>query len=508
MKKGIVLIGISFLISKILGLVRDNLLAAGFGASQASGIFNLDSYYAAFRLPDLLFNLMSYGILSSAFVPIFVEILQKKGKSFAFAFSNEILHVIGGAIVVMSIILFIFARPLVNLFVPGFKPDELQLTANLTRLMLITPFFFTIGSIAGGIQNSLNKFLGLALAPVFYNLGIVFGILFLSRDYGVYGVAIGVVFGAFMNMAVQLPGILEAGFCFAWPGKIWTSRVKEMLILSFPRIIGMSISQFSLIIDTIIASTLASGSIVIINFATNLESLPLGLIGISIAVVSFGTLSSHAASGNTEEFKNEIVNNIRKILFLLIPLTLGMFTLRYEIVRLLLLRGKFLWSDAVFTSNTLGLLLGGLAFGGILFLLARAFYALKDTKTPVLVGLIAVCVNIAASLTFTKILHLGTYGLAMSNALASLINTSLLVLLLNKRLKIQIIDALEILKFIIAAIVMAAAVEFAKYSLTNVFAPINIFWGLVLQIFVYSSIGAICYFLICRLLHCKEKFMI
>ena len=207
--------------------------------------------------------------------------------------------------------------------------------------MLVTPIFFTIGSIAGGMQNALHKFLALSLAPVFYNIGIIGGIVFLSKTYGVYGVAIGVAIGAFLNMLVQLPSILKFGFRFSPSPKWWTARVREMVLLSLPRILGMSATQVSLIVDTIIASTLAAGSITIINFAANLESLPIGIVGVSVAIVSFGVLSSHAADQNMIEFKKEISTNLRKILFLLIPLAFGMFSLRFQIVKIVFEKGAF-----------------------------------------------------------------------------------------------------------------------------------------------------------------------
>lgn len=498
------LLGFSFLVSKVLGLLRDNLLASGFGASAATGIFNLDTYYAAFRLPDLLFNLLSYGVLSAAFVPLFVEVVKREGKPSAFKFANEILHFVGIIILVLSGVLFIFAPQFVRLLAPGFAVQDLKVTADITRIMLLTPFFFTIGSIAGGVQNAFNKFRGMALAPILYNLGIIGGIIFLSKQYGVYGVAIGVSAGAFLNMLVLIPGIYRAGFSYFMPKIWWTARVKEMIALSLPRIFGMSVSQLALVVDTIIASTLPLGSITIINFAINLGSLPMGIIGTSVAIVSFGTLAAKAAEGKFSEFTGELRASIRQILFLLIPLVCGMWMLKLEAVRLFLARGKFTMSDALITANTLGILLGGLAFGGVIFILARAFYALKNTKIPVAISIVAVALNIVFSLIFTKLFSLATLGLALANAISNIVNATLLVIMLQKKLRSGILDGAEILKSIAGGVAMSIAVWASKSAFLEIFKDVESYAKLAAQTAVSVIIGALVYFLICRLLHCKE----
>lgn len=499
MKFGTLIIGTSFLISKILGVVRDNLLASNFGAE-----INLDMYYAAFRLPDFLFNLLSYGVISAAFIPLFAGILKKENKEKAFEFTNQILFAFALFMLGISVLLFMFAPYLTKLIVPGFSAQELNTTITLTRIMMVTPVLFTISSIISGVQNALQKFIGIALAPVGYNLGIILGIIFLIPKYGIYGVAIGVVIGASLNVIVQLPVLILTGFKLKLPIKLWGERIKEMLTLSLPRIFGMSISQLSLVIDTVIASSLPAGSIAIINFSSNIESLPLGLIGITASIVSFGTLASFAAEQKTDAFVHELSLSIRKILFLLIPITLGMFLLRFQIVRLFLGRGLFDWTDTILTANTLGLFLTGLSFGGLIFILARSFYAYKDTKTPVLIGFAAVCVNITLSLILTKVYSWDTYGLAFSNAAANILNASLLILFLQKKLRQSIIDPVEIGKFVIAALIMAVAVQFTKDSFGNIFEDINTYAELITQTGASILIGASIYFLCVWILRSKE----
>ena len=496
MKIGALLLGFSFFLSKVLGIIRDHLLARQFGAGNGEGVsavFNLDTYYAAFRMPDFLFHQLSYGVLAAAFVPIFVEILRKENRENAFRFASDVMRLVSLIMVGFSIIIFIIAPYIIPVFVPGFSKEALDVTILSTRIMLVTPIFFTIGSIAGGMQNALHKFLALSLAPVFYNIGIIGGIVFLSKTYGVYGVAIGVAIGAFLNMLVQLPSILKFGFRFSPSPKWWTARVREMVLLSLPRILGMSATQVSLIVDTIIASTLAAGSITIINFAANLESLPIGIVGVSVAIVSFGVLSSHAADQNMIEFKKEISTNLRKILFLLIPLAFGMFSLRFQIVKIVFEKGAFTGTDTLTTANTLGFFLIGLIFGGIMFLLARGFYALKNTKTPVKASIAAVAINIIASILLTKVLKLETYGLAIANSIADAFNAILLLVLLSKLLKESVIDLGETAKFFAAAILMFAVVNFTKNYFENVY----------FQTAVSAGVGALVYFFACFAMKCK-----
>lgn len=466
MKTGTLLLGLSFFISKLLGLLRDTLLASQFGAGTGhlmGGIFNLDIYYAAFRIPDFLFNLLSYGILSAAFVPLFIEIGKKDGDRTALRFTNEVLHTMSILIAAISLILFVIAPYLINIFVPGFSPEEVVLTARLTRIMLLTPLFFTIGSIAGGVGNATQRFSGIALAPVIYNLGILGGIYFLAPHYGVVGVAWGVTCGAFFNMLVQLPPLIKAGYHYVVPTQLWSPQLKEMITLSLPRIFGMSVMQLSLLVDTIIASTLTAGSITIINFAINLESLPMSIVGISIAVVSFGTLAHHAADGNLKALADEVRLNLRRILMLLIPITLGMFVLRYQIVSLIFKRGLFTAEDATITATTLGIFLGGLVWVGMIYLLGRGFYAMKNTKTPVIISATAVALNMILSLFFTKVLHLDTYGLALANSLADFVNATLLIIFLSRKLKTSVLDLREALKYSVSAIIMA----FAAYGVST-----------------------------------------
>ena len=294
-------------------------------------------------------------------------------------------------------------------------------------------------------------------------------------------------------MLVQLPPIFRAGYKYFFPKLLWTSRVKEMVRLSLPRIFGMSVTQISLIVDTVIASLLPVGSIAVINFAVNLESIPIGVVGISVAVASFGHLSEHIAKKDMAMFVHQLQTSMHRILMLLIPLAAGMFILREPFVRLILQRGKFSGDDAALTAHVFGLFLAGLVFGGVVFLLARGFYAMKNTKIPVAVGVSAILVNIILSFLLTRMWHFNVAGLAMANSVADVINGSLLYILLSKKIGRQIANWSEVFKFIIAAAVMAAAVRSA----------ILYFNSDIAKLALGAAAGAGVYFGLCYILRCK-----
>lgn len=443
------LIAFSFLISKLLGLVRDALLAGAFG-------IDLDVYYAAFRIPDFLFNLLSYGVLSAAFVPLFVERLKKNGEQEAHTFATETLYSVALAVLVISGLTALAAPWLISLIVPGFSEAQSAVAVNLTRLMLITPVFFTIGSIAGGVGNAQHRFWGIATAPVVYNLSIILGIIFLAPEYGVYGLTLGVIAGSMLHALVQIPDNIT--FFNLGRLRLFSASVKEMIRLSLPRILGMSVSQIALVVDVFIASTLTAGSITIMNFATNLEGLPLGLIGASISLVSFGTLSHFAASGDMKSLTKEIKTNLTRMLFFLLPVCVGMILLRSDIVELLLGYGKFSSTHVQITADTMGILLLGVIGGSSVLLLARSFYALKNTKTPVIISISIVALGIVLSVLLTHYFKWETKGLAAAHAVSATLHAGLLFTLLHRRLKTDLIEYAEIGKLLASTSVMAALV--------------------------------------------------
>ncbi len=456
MVKNSILIGLSFLVSKLLGLLRETLLASYFGISALNPNYNLDAYFAAFKLPDFVFNIVSSGVISAAFIPLFVEYYTKHNPERARRFACDSLYILTLTVAIASIILFIGARYFVQILVPGFSGELLETTINLTRLMLAVPLIFTISGVLNGINNSLNHYKGMALAPIFYNLGIILGIVLWGKKYGIEGVAWGVIIGSVCCLAVQIPEAIKGGFHFMKVGKIWNEHTKRLISLAIPRIGGMSITQLSLFADTFLASLLPVGSLTYINLSGNLYFVPVGIFGVSIAVTHFSHLSSLAVKDDIQNFAKNVRALIQTVLFILIPTTVGMIIISKPLVELLFMRGMFTAENAEITAKTLQIFSIGIIGTSLVQILARAFYALKNTKTPLIVGAQAFTVNFLVGYTAAFYFHLQTYGLALATAVSSTIYCILLIIKLQQKLKnSSLFPWNESLKYLVASTIMA-----------------------------------------------------
>ncbi len=391
-----VILAVSALISRFLGITRDWLLAKSFGAGA-----DLDIYFAAFKIPDLVYNILILGGVVVAFLPLFSEYFSKDPKE-AWEFSSNCLNVFLTLLILLSFFLFIFTPLLVKLIAPGFDFEKMQKTIILTRIMFLSPIFFGLSSIFSGILQHFNRFLVYSLCPILYNIGIIFGILFLSPGLGIIGVALGVILGAFMHFAIQVPSALNCGFFYKPILDFRDSKIKRVFLLMIPRTFGVSASQLNLVFINAIASTLSEGSISIFNFANNIQYFPIGIIGASFAMASFSALSRSWAKNEKEEFIHHFSLVFRQILYLIIPVSILIFILRNQIVEIILRHGQFSNQAALLTSASLGLFCIGIFASSLILLFFRAFFALKDTKTPTLIAVISVALNIFLSFVFTQ----------------------------------------------------------------------------------------------------------
>lgn len=466
MIKNSILIGISFLLSKILGLAREVLLASYFGVQSAQANMNLDAYFAAFKLPDLIFTIVSSGVISAAFVPLFVEYLKNNDKQHASRFTSDTLYALTFFVFVLSLIVFAFAPQLMRLVVPGFTPEVLAATVDLTRIMLVTPILFTINGILGGVNNSLSHFKGIAAAPVFYNLGIIVGTLVWGKEYGIYGISFGVILGAVASLLTQLPETLRSGVKLLRPQTVWNEHIRRLLQLALPRIAGMSITQLSLIVDTFMASLLVAGSLTYMNLATNLYFVPIGVVAVSIGVTRFGQLASQALEVDHTNFSRTIHQSLQTLLFLLIPLSIGMVILSEPLVSFLFMRGSFTQSNVDITAATVKILSIGILGTGLVQVLARSFYALKDTRTPLVIGVQTFVINILVASVAAFYLELNTYGLAMANAVSNTLYGVILFQRLTRKMPhAQLISWRELLKYLVGGTIMSVVCAFVvSYS--------------------------------------------
>ncbi|MBI5754817.1 murein biosynthesis integral membrane protein MurJ [Candidatus Peregrinibacteria bacterium] len=464
MVTGSLLLGVSALISRLLGVYRDHLFAVKFGAGSGNVLYDLDTYFAAFRIPDFLYNILILGTVSVALVPIFTGYIVEEKKKEGFEFINSVTNFLLFIMLALGIIIAMFSRELSSVLFPGFSGEKLEQTIMLTRIIMVSPIFFALSSIAQSIQNTFKTFLAFALAPVIYNISIIGTAIFFSEQFGVYALAFGVILGSFAHFAIQIPAILKTGYRYqavlAWR----KNDFQEMLHLIGPRLLGISAMQILLLSDTFIASLLTAGSISIFNFSANLNWLPVGMVGISLSIASFATFSELAKKGGKEHFVKELSRVIEWTLLFIVPATFGMFILRKEITELILQGGAFSAEDTILTAKTLGFFVVSIVAQSLIPIFARGFYAWKDTKTPVLAACATVVINIAFSVGFALGLDMGVFGIALAYSLAQFFQFFLLLIFLKKRFGdfSAIFPIQSFLKFLLASLVMTVALLAGK----------------------------------------------
>lgn len=414
---GAAIIMATMLLSKILGLIRDRLLAHVFTPDK------IDIFWAAFRLPDLIFQIVVLGTLSVAFIPVFTEHLESKGKTEAYDLARSILNVALSIFIFAAILIFIFAQPIIaTIIAPGFTPERQEQVVALTRIILFGQIILVFGSFFIGILQSFQRFIIPAFAPVFYNFGIIMGIVFLSESLGIMGAAVGVVLGAFLHALVQLPLVYSMGFHLKFPPQFFHSGVKEIMKLMSFRTFGLAAEQINETVGLALASLASVGSVTYLTFAQHLQVVPIGLFGATLAQAALPVLSSERARGRIEEFKITFLTTLHQILFLALPATAILIVIRIPVVRLVFGASQFDWSATVLTGLTLAYLSIGLAAQAVSLLLVRGFYALKDIRTPVIVSFIVVSLNIILSVYFIKVLRLDVWSIGLANSIAAIVS--------------------------------------------------------------------------------------
>ncbi|MBW6441185.1 murein biosynthesis integral membrane protein MurJ [Patescibacteria group bacterium] len=418
------ILAIASLASKFLGLYRDRILAGTFGLGN-----ELDIYFASFRVPDLIFNIVVLGAISAGFIPVFAKLVSQKKEEEAFKTANAVLNLVMVALLFLCLLGIIFAPTIVFFLTPGFSPEKKNLTVELTRIMFLSPVFLLLSSITGGILQSYHRFFIYSLSPIMYNIGIIIGALYLAPVWGIHGLAWGVVLGSFFHFAVQLPIVTKLGFNYRFIIDLKDSGARKIIKMMVPRTLTLVTVQLNLIIITIIASTLVEGSLSAFNIANNLQSFPLGLFAISFAVASFPTLS--ALSDDKKEFAKNLTTTTKQILFFIIPVSILLVVLRAQIVRTIFGTGEINWEDTTMLLDAVAFFSISLFAQGVIPLFSRAFWALHDAKTPFLTSLISVIINII--LAFYLSGQYGFIGLIAAFSISAIVNALLLYYLINKK---------------------------------------------------------------------------
>lgn len=500
------LIAVAGMMSRFLGFLRDRMLASSFGAGDV-----LDAYYAAFRIPDTLYGLLVLGALSAAFVPVFTELVAEKREQDAWKLTSGILSLIVFSLGVLSLIGIFFAPTLTTWLAPGFSEEKQAITTTLTRMMLLSPLFLGISAVFGGVLVSFKQFAAYSFAPVLYNVGIIFGVLVLVPHFGPTGLGMGVVFGSFLHMAIQIPALARSNFQYHFLSiriLVKDAALVRMVRLMIPRSIGMAVNQVSLVVVTVFASTLTSGSLAVFTLANNIQSVPLGLFGIAFSLAAFPSLSLYMAEKRHADFFKTFSETVRRILFFVVPLSVLMVVFRAQFVRVILGAGQFDWEDTILTFEVLKWFSLSLFAQSLVPLLARAFFALQNTKTPLYIALISEVVHLA----FIPIL-LPSYaveGLAIAFSVGSILNLVLLSVFLRRALPAWDDRALLVptTKIFFAALFAGAVAQLSKSVFALTTNELDTFIEVFLQLILGLGIGGTVFVVLCYWLNVDELRMI
>lgn len=501
------LLGGFALLSQLLGLIRDRALAYFVGAGPL-----LDTYYAAFRIPDFLYISVASLASVTVLLPFLVNRLNADGQMTdkARMFMNNIFSVFMIFMVSTSILLAIFMPHIVSFIVPGFEDEQIRLLIITSRIMLISPILIGLSNLIGSITQLFKNFLVFSLSPVFYNLGILLGVIFLYPIFGLVGLAWGVILGASMHFLVQVPVIVKRKVFPKFVKNINWKEIYEVIKLSAPRTLTLSFNSLAFIFLIAMASNLKPGSISLFTFAFNLQSVPVGIIGISYSVAAFPVLVTSFSKKNIDDFIDQIILTARQIIFWSLPVITLLIVLRAQIVRVILGSDTFSWFDTRLTAAAVSLFVISLATQGLVLLFVRGYYASGNTKKPLLINAFSslMIIVFARSLIYLFefypeillkleiILRVkdvpGTMmlSLPLAYALGSILNFFLIWFLFKKDFvkakKIHLSNTF--IESGIGAIMVGLMAYFSLNIFDNIF-KINTGWGIFLQGFVSGIIG-------------------
>ena len=443
------IVAAGFLVSRLLGVLRSVAIADTFGDSP-----ELAAYWVAFRLPDLVFQMLAGAALGAAFIPTFAQIFTKQSQEAAWRMASSVLTLVTAATLVFALLGVLLAPVLVPIMAPGL--DEKSLEVDLTRLMMLSPILFSISGMFMAILNARHSFLFPAIAPVVYNLSIIVGALVFDD---VRMLAASVVVGAALHLAVQTPGLLTVGMRYRLIAQWRDTAVLQVGRLMAPRVLGLAAFQFNLLIMTFFASTISDEAISAMNYAWLLIMAPLGLFGMAISTAVFPTLAEQAAD-NRADLRRTLEQSLRMILFLTIPAAIGLMVLSEPLITFLFQHGNFSESATELTQPALIFFAIGLFGHAAIEILSRGYYALGDTRTPVTFAIVAVVANLILSAILVGPFELR--GLALAISLATILNATLLFRTLRTRLEGLDLPSIgrSVGRTLIASVLMAEVIGF------------------------------------------------
>ena len=507
------------LFSQVLALVRDKLLAYTFGASYA-----LDIYYAAFRIPDLIFVSIASVVSASVLVPFFIEKMSSSPEA-GRRFVDNIFSAFFFSIIIISIIVFFWTPELLKILLPGFANDPLLpdlITA--TRILLLSPILLGISNFLSSITQMHKRFLVYALSPLVYNIGIIIGIIFLYPTFGLNGLVVGVVLGSLLHMIIQVPFIISHGVFPRLRLNIDWSSIKKVILVSLPRTLTLSSSQLASFFLIALASLMSGGSISIFSLAMNLQSVPLSIVGVSYSSAIFPTLSKFFVEGQRSGFLGKMVESARHIIFWSIPITVLFIVLRAQIVRTVYGAGNFDWADTKLTAAVLALFIVSVVGQCLILLFVRAYYAEGKTSKPLVINVLCSIAIAVLGYLFTKaffafpifryfleeILKVsGQPGtsvlvLPLAYSIGVLLNTYLLWYVFSKDYPGFTRPVLSALFHSFASSIIMGYIIFVSLRFFNIFFTLEKAWGVFLQGFLAGITGIIAGIIVLILLKNKE----
>ena len=486
---------VAALASRALGWLRLLVIGSQFGAGR-----ELDAYFAAFRIPDAIFQLVVAGALSAALIPVFQSYRARADEAEAWRLASSVINLVVIALSAFSLLMAIFAPWIVPLITPGFDAPTTELTIRMTRIMLLSPVFIGMGAVVSGILNSYERFAWPAIAPLFYNLAIIAAAIVLAPLIGVEGLAVGVAIGSLAHLLVQLPNLASVGQRYDLSLSINHPGVRRVAWLMAPRTLGLNF-----LASTLLATGQPEGSVTAYNYGFQLMQVPVGVVGVSVAIAIFPRLSRDAALDRISDVRHDLSTAMRVLLFVALPLTAVMTVLREPLTAVFFQYGLFSAQSTDRTAVALFYFTLGLAAQVLVPILARAFYALQDTRTPVVWAIVAVGLNVPLMAWLVGPMGVGGLALALS-VTASL---EVLGLLWALRSRLRGLDGAALLSSLVrstAAAAVAALAMFGGLQLTDAWFPslLDHALGRLLVLLVLSAVGGVGFLAVAALLRSPE----
>ena len=497
----------SSLLASLLGLFRDRLLNGLYYNTYPTGI---DAYTVAFTIPDFMFFILVSGALSVTFIPVFNQRLAAGNKKSAWELSTSLLNLLALVTLVTTVLIIIFAEPLVTYVVgPGLDESSRALAVSMMRVIAINPFLFAIATVFSSMQQAVGRFAFFALAPVLYNIGIIIGALFFTNgitifgwhifDGGIMGVALGVVLGSVLQLLVSSLGLYGMNFDYRF--KIfWKNKgFHQVLRLLPPRSLDQGIDYVNSIVETNLASRMVAGSVRAYQQAGSLSSVPVNLIGVAISTAAFPKMTERLGQGRPDLFKKELQAVLRVIIWLALPVTVIAYFTRGYLVNFINNPGD------PYMASIMAILVISILFRSVYFISARSFYAQQDTKTPLYISIFTISLNITLAIWFSMGLSMGVYGLAWASVITSAVEVGILFTLMSRRIK-GLFDGVFVhaVSRMIIATALTGFITYVMVSALPLSANDQSIFSSLPKFIIITSVGLLSYVIICRLFRIEE----